>query len=66
MSCPTCHCPRGTNAYCWGHVNSDGSGFLLPFISDTDLIKFELRRERHVKKYGKAITLNEALRGGGK
>ena len=66
MSCPICGAPRGTNGYCWNHVNIDGSGYSLPYISDLDLIKYDLRQERHVKKYGKAITLNEALRGGGK
>jgi len=63
LSCPICGAQRGTNVYCWNHVNSDSSGYSLPYISDTDLIKYDLRVEKKIRKYGRAVTLNEALKG---
>jgi len=65
VSCPVCGKPRGTNKYCWNHVDSGSVGYLLPSISDMDLIKFDLRVEKKMKRYGRAVTLNEALRNGG-
>ena len=63
MGCPMLNYLKGINAYYEEPVNSDGEGCLLPLISNTDLLELELRKERHIKKYGKTKTLNETLRG---
>ena len=49
MSCPVCGEPRGTNKYCWNHTNSDSVGYLLPSISDMDLIKYVPPKKRPTK-----------------
>lgn len=47
MSCPFCGAARGSNKYCWNHVTGSGEGYLLPDLSDRQLIRsVELRVRR--------------------
>jgi len=65
VSCPICHCARGTNVYCWGHVNSDGTGYLLPFISDMQLIEYEPRTSHVFDLKQVTLGLGESKGAGG-
>ena len=64
MSCPICHSPRGSNEYCWGHVNSDGTGYLLPFISDMQLIKYKKPKKKRIRSSLKKVTVGRGQSGG--
>lgn len=62
LNCPRCGAPRGTNKYCWNCVEEkSGTGVLLPLISIEDLLKFDIRKTRKLKRYGAVVTVNGVL-----
>jgi len=64
VSCPICGRPRGTNEYCWGHVNSDGTGYLLPHISMKQLIRYKPKPRKLDKSASQRATrVQSKLRG---
>jgi len=63
VSCDVCSCPRGSNKFCWGHVNSDGSGYSLPPISEKQLIRSRSKRRSRVSVLKKATLTQSKLRG---
>ena len=58
MSCPSCGSARGLNLYCWY------CGEKMPYISEEDLLRFDMRRSRQGAKYGRSVSVKELLKGG--
>ena len=50
--CPVCGSVRGTNEYCWGHVNSDGTGYLLPSSGNMQPVKAVKSKKKQGGKRG--------------